>query len=247
MMRRLPSLSTTAIVLAVTSSSLGGERSTMASLPVLPAPRAIAESAAKLEGLSVGRPDGVRLHLQAATTRGYCLVSRGIVSLELRAEADGPDWSEIWRFTEDDSGAQLEKTRLEVFLDKGVVRAVGRTSVVLRAVARQDGITVWGFREPNGEVTLVARGANKGHEARERTTSDKEGLGLTSSECGWGAVRLAGTTATVGTVAYLFGVVPRPGEAKRAAARRYVVNASLSKLSREPEPMLSVRIRFVEN
>lgn len=43
------------------------------------------------------------------------------------------------------------------------------------------------------------------------------------------------------------GRVPRPGEAKRAAPRRFVVDASSPKLSREPEPILSVRIRIVED
>jgi hypothetical protein len=92
---------------------------------------------------------------------------------------------------------------------------------------------------------LVARGADAGRELLPEK-AEADSLGLTSSECTFGATRLSASAAHKGTFAQLRGSRPAIGERASRLVLPFIVDSSLTKLKRDPEPVLSVRVRTLE-
>jgi hypothetical protein len=187
--------------------------------------------------------------LAAATGRGYCIASREFgLSLETTAEFSerDPDRYELWRLVEKDGKATFERTRFEVasYLTSAWVKS--KTSIELREVARANGVTVWGYRD-GSDVVLLSRGADGGRETRPKEdTQDTFDSDFVSSNCTFGAVRLSVATAKAGSLAQLHGTLPPVGEGKSKVVPQFVVDSTLAKFSRDPEPVLSVRVRLID-
>jgi len=240
--------------LLVSSPGSAGEKSPISSLPTLPAPRDRTEPPKDygVPGLTVKehqRTSRSYLELIAATSRGYCIVEAASPALQLESSTTMFDGQmELWRFVEAEGRATLERTRFAMANDPNGVWVQSKTSTELRAVVRSDGVTVWAFRDASrgGDVVLLARGAARGREIHMKRAEDDGGPDFITSECTFGAARLPSSAAKTGTLAQLQGTLPPDGEDKSKVTPRFVVDGSLAKLSRDPEPVLSVRIRRIE-
>jgi hypothetical protein len=61
--------------------------------------------------------------------------------------------------------------------------------------------------------------------------------------CDFAIARLDPHAAPAGSIAQIFGTLPAEGKGKSRVVPHFLVDASLAKLSRDPEPILSVRVR----
>ena len=243
-----------AAALLASSPGVAGDKTPLSGLPTMPAPRDRTEAPQEYKNGVAGvtvkeHASAARIYLEvvAATSRGFCIIERDW-SFRLgysTAEVDKP--VEVWRLVEDDGKATLERTRLEVAVDAKNAWTRSKTSIELRPMTRSNDVTVWAFRDgPAGDVVLVARGVDRGRELRPL---ESEGApSFVSSECGFGAVRLMPSAAKTGTLAQLRGTLPHApsGRGEPKVTPEFLVDASLAKLSRDPEPVLSVRFRMVE-
>jgi hypothetical protein len=167
--------------------------------------------------------------------------------MRLSSSSSGTE-NELWRLTEADGKATLERTRFEVasYLKSAWVKS--RTSIELREVAKASGVTVWGYREPSGDVVLLARGGEGGREsARPKKVPEDQGIEFVSSDCSFGATRINAAAIRSGGAAQLRGSLPAVGEGKQKVIPRFVIDGSLAKLARDPEPVLSVRVRLLDS
>ncbi|MBX3215802.1 MAG: hypothetical protein KF850_27435 [Labilithrix sp.] len=227
-----------------------GDRSPISDLPVLPAPRDRADPPKDygVPGLVVKEHTSAArryLELRAVTSQGYCIAERGL-GLRLHASTTVTDEpGEVWRLVEKDGGATFERTRYEVADDLNSAWVKSKTTIALREVTKANGVTVWGYRDTNGDVVLLARGASSGREVRP-PTNDFEGFDFITSDCAFGAARLSIGAAKKGVLAQLHGTLPAEGEGKSKVVPRFVVDGTLAKLARDPEPVLSVRVRRIE-
>ena len=106
---------------------------------------------------------------------------------------------------------------------------------------------MWGFRDAStGDVVLLTPSATGGREVHPTKPDEEGSFGSVSSDCTFGAVRLPVSAAKVGTLVRLHGSLPAIGEGKAEVTPRFVVDGSLAKLSRDPEPVLSVRVRVFD-
>jgi hypothetical protein len=69
---------------------------------------------------------------------------------------------------------------------------------------------------------------------------------VSSSDCPFGIARLDTRVAAAGTVAQLRGTLPSEGTGKAKVTPRFTADVSLSRLARDREPLLAVRVRRVE-
>ncbi len=244
---RLVALLATASMASLAAPADAGDRLPVSALPTAPPFVEVKDPA------TVGAPAGVSVKeegtdykyhvLEAATRAGYCVVSR-TQSLRMQATTDWDfeDADEVWRFTED-SGPSVERTRFARVTEDRTLRVRSRQTIRPVEVARANGLTVWGFRESNGDVVLLARGAQSGREGEGPWKEPTELISFAHSDCTFGATRIAGQRAKTGAVAQLRGELPPVGEGESRVVPRFIVDATLAKLSRDPEPILSVRIR----
>jgi hypothetical protein len=109
-------------------------------------------------------------------------------------------------------------------------------------------VVAWAYREGR-DVTVVARtdreasGLQSPQAGKEDTVTS-----FLSADCGFVLARLDGKKPAAGAVARIVGrLSPRVeenGEERRKIWPRFFVDASLSKVTRDPEPILSVRVRI---
>lgn len=251
-MKTFATLAIVATLSALTIPASAGERSAISSLPVLPdvkdattPPPLLGVPGLKFENKTTQYSKYTEV--TAAKAKGYCLVQwdAGFIHLQLSESISGGVVEEMWHFVETDGKASLERIRFEMSLDSAWVRS--KSSAELRSLATSDGITVWGLREPDGSVLVFARGATSGREASS-LPKDHEQSELVGSDCTFGATRLDARAIAKGAAAQLSGNVSIvagdtddvPG---KKLTQRFVVDISASKLSRDPESMLSVRVR----
>ena len=238
--------------LFASSPGIAGEKALVSTLPTLPAPRDRTDPPKDygVTGLTVREHESAArsyLELAAATSRGYCIVD-GEVGFRLESSTTALDSKmELWRFVEADGKATLERTRFEVSSYLKSAWTKSKTSVELREVARSNDVSVWGFRDAaSGEIVLLARGANGGREVRPKKADEAGSFDFVSSECAFGAARLPPSAAKVGALVQLRGTLPPVGEGKAKITPQFVVDGSLAKLTRDPEPVLSVRVRMID-
>jgi hypothetical protein len=171
-------------------------------------------------------------------TRGDCLVS---TEWGMRLDVMGyfsDAKHERWHFSE--KGGELAIEIQHVGMAVRDVFVMSRATVRPTRVAAQDDLVVWGFRTPAGDVILLAKGADRGR--LSTTQGDGEGTVFrsASSACTYGATVLDANAVKSGGIAQL--VAARPATKDRAA-QSFVIDASIVKTSRDPEPVLAVRIR----
>lgn len=243
-------------ILAAPHRADAGERLKLSELPTLPAVRPMPSpiEAPLLDGVKIASHhagSSEYWEATAATRSGYCFVRRDS-SFELMASvgADSPETNEVWRFVEKDGDATLERIAFESDAALHQMRLRGRAQLRPKAVATIEGVTAWAFRDSDGSVVLLARGGDFGRHSISATTSTDgtEAARFASSSCAFGAARLDRTRLLAGATARLNGTLrstssPAPTTEREKQAEEFVLDGSVAKTSRDPEPILSVRFR----
>ncbi|MBX3234001.1 MAG: hypothetical protein KIT84_34505 [Labilithrix sp.] len=235
---------------AVTLPAAAGERTAVSAVPRLPAVKDATTPPPLMgvPGLKVTQketPHSKYVELEARRAQGYCLVSRD-VGFQLNDSTTSTEDNELWRFSEADGKATLERIRFEVAIEQAWVKS--KASVELRALAKAHGVTVWGMRETNGDLIVLVKDATGGVEANEppKKAEDVPLFRFASSSCTFAATRIQASIVAKGGAAQLTGELPAEGEGKSKIVPRFVVDVSTSKVSRDPEPVLSVRVRRMD-
>jgi len=225
--------------------------STLAALPA-PAPPRMPEATGSLPGVTVKSKDGygsTRWHdVNAATGRGYCLSTtdggyRWMSSWGTSAKGSASDLN-LDRLAEKDGKATLERTRVRFDPSDASLTTAGRSQVELREIARTPaGVVVWAFREGR-DVVVLARNIERGIEARRPNAEEGMFPFVSSDGCPFAGARLDARKAENGSVAQLTGALPPVGTGKEKVVPRFIVDASVSRVGRDPEAMLAVSVRM---
>lgn len=240
----------------VPSWAAAGTTTPLSSIATLPAARPLKtpEAPAAVPGLTLKSKDSpreARWHeLTAATGRGYCIQSyeggpswsssRGASSLSTAEDLD------LVRLVAKDGKVTLERTRVHFDPPSGSLTAMSRASVELKEIARTPaGVVVWAYREGK-DVVVVARDVDRGIESRRSADEGDVSPFVSADGCPFAGARLDGRKPAAGTVAQLTGNLPARGKGKERVVPRFIVDASLSRVARDPEPILAVRVRLAE-
>jgi hypothetical protein len=231
--------------------------SSLSSLPV-PAHVGLPAPGSPIPGLKLTTRDvddnKARYHeLTAATARGYCIARKdGAFNWSsgygggARSEAEDLD---LDRLLEKEGTVILERTRVHFDPPSGTITATGRSQVALTELARsRSGVVVWGYREDR-MVILLARGVASGTESHQLLdpAGSTAGGGFVSVDgCGYAGGRLDARNPQAGATAQLIGTLAAQGKGKDKVVPRFAVDASLSRVDRDPEPLLAVRVRMLE-
>ena len=188
-------------------------------------------------------------YLVAAASSDACLVSYSDAGRPVSSNRDVITSSatsvRVERLvTAEDGSATLEVNAIQV--DEKSYRLRGRLQVPLTVVARDPrGIVVYAYRAA-GELVILTSIANSGGSYRNAPAPPKSGEPMPFSEligfadCSLNRARLDPRYAGA---AVLTGRTKAEGEAK---SKLFTINASLSKVTRDPEPILSVSVRVDE-
>lgn len=231
--------------LLVAGSASAGERTPLGAVPRFP-PAKDAEEPGKTMGvpgltLKTRTPKGALSYyeLSVPSAKGYCLVRRESM-FELAATSTVA-FDELWHVTEkDDGSATLERIRFQIasYLDRAWIKS--RSTLELKALGHDLGLTAWGLRDDDGDLVVLVRGADFGVES----SSSEPGIPTSSSSCAFGAVRVrAADLKKSGASVQLTGRLPAEGEGPAKIEPRLIVDVSVVKVSRDPEPVVSVRFR----
>ena len=255
-MRSLPPLFAAAIGLAtVLASSLAsaGTTAPLSTIAGLRGPTTLKNQTAgtTITGLSLASKDGyrgTRWHdLTASSGRGYCLSQKQFGYRWTSTYGSGSTSAEedldLDRLVEKDGVATLERTRVHLNPVQGTIEATGRSQVTLTEVARSaNGIVVWAFREDKAIVVLAKRatGGVEGHQL-----ADEGQVPFVSADgCPFAGARVDARKPEVGSFAQLTGSLPPVGTGKDRVIPGFIIDASISRVARDPEPLLSVRVRM---
>ena len=239
----------TALALTAVALPASAEKTAVSEIPALPAPHDLTSppkdyGVAGLSFVKHTRTDGsTYTESTADTKRGYCFISRDM-GLQMSDDDYSTTLDEIWRFTEKDDTATLERTRFEVvtYLDNAWTKS--KNAVTLRAVAKENGVAVWAMKDSNGDLVFLASHADGGREGWDtpNAPSDSAMLTMAHSTCSFGATRIpTSAVAHGGAVAQLMGTLPKTADRE---AQRYIIDISAAKFSRDPEPAITVRVRI---
>ena len=256
-------LATMAAAVLVPSEARAGTTSPLSSLAVMPAaPAPVARGPVTetpnppvaVPGVAVKTKDGYRdtkwHDLNAATSRGYCLAStvggyRWMSSWGTSSRSSAEDL-ELDRLIEKDGKVTLERTRLHFDPSDVTLTATSTARVELKEIARTPaGIVVWAFRDGR-DVVVLTKNVDRGVESRP-PESDESAMPFVSAEgCPYAGARLDARKPENGSVAQLTGSLPARGTGKDKVTPQFLVDASLSRVARDPEPRLAVRVRVKE-
>lgn len=249
---KLAALGILTALATLTLPALAGERTSLADLQALPAVKE-AESPGKtlgVPGITLKEQQAGRTsyyEITAAQKEGYCLVMRNQVFV-LSNNTTDTDTDELWRLVEKDGGATLERTKYQVASYLGNVWVKSKSSVTLKPLATEFGVTTWGMRDTNGDLVVITPRATAGQESGPQTKEPGFMSGSTSSTCNYGAARIrASALKSGGGAAQLIGRLPAEGEGKSRVEPQFVVDISAIKVGRDPEPVISVRMRKALN
>jgi hypothetical protein len=231
--------------------------SVLAQMPAAPPPGRVMEAPNPLPaipGVTVTSKDGHRdtkwHDLNAATGRGYCLVStvggfRWMSSWGTSSRSNAEDL-ELDRLVEKDGKASLERTRLHFEPGDASLTATSSARVELHEVAKSPaGVVVWGFRDGR-DVVVLARNVDRGVESRPPNTDEALIPFVSAEGCPFAGARLDARKPEAGSVAQLNGSLPAKGTGKDKVVPQFTVDASVSRVAREPEARLAVRVRVRE-
>ena len=228
-------------------------RSPLSALSALPAPLAprTPEATAAVVGAVVKSKDGygsTRWHdVNAATGRGYCLSTgengyRWMSSWGTSAKGTAAEL-DLDRLVERDGKVTLERTHVHFDPSDATLTAKGRSQVELHEVARTaEGIVVWAFRDGH-DVVVLARNVVRGVESRRPNAEEGMFPFISSEGCPFAGARLDARKVSSGTLVQLSVALPAVGTAKNKDASRVIVDASMSRVGRDPEPIIAVSVR----
>lgn len=243
-------LGAVAFVPSVASAGITTPLSSIATLPVA-TPLKIPETPATVPGLALSSKDGPRAtrwhELTAATGRGYCIQSTdgGLSWASSRSTSSNGSAEDfgLVRLVDKDDTVTLEQTRVHFDPPSGSVTAMSRSSVALKEIARTPtGVVVWAYREGKN-VVVVARNVERGIESRRSSSNETASPFASVDGCAFAGARLDGRRPEAGSVVQLTGNLPARGKGKDKVVPKFIVDASVSHVTRDPEPMLAVRVR----
>lgn len=240
-----------AAVLSLSAIANAGQTAAVSSLAALPAASPIRHaSPGKVAGLTltssdIGRNKETKWHeLTANANQGFCINDheagmRWSNSIGASEKTPASDF-ELLHLADKDGKTTLERTNVHFDSPGGTIAPTGRAQVELTEVARtQNGeVVVFAYRD-GSNIVLLARGAESGTESRTLAGDSGMVAFVSADGCNFSGVRLDARKPEGGTVAQMAVVVKV--DAKNS--RRFLVDASLSKVARDPEPKLAVRIR----
>lgn len=236
------------------SEAHAGTKAPLSSLAALPAPvppRA-PEALAAVAGVTVKTKEGYRgavwHDVNAAVGRGYCLTTtesgyRWMSSWGTSSKGNASDL-DLERLVEKDGKVTLERTRVHFDPTDASLTTKGRAQVELREVARTPaGVVVWAFRDGR-DVVLLARNVERGVESRRASSEEGAFPFISADGCPFAGARLDARKPEGGSVAQLTGALPAVGTGKEKVVPRFLVDASLSRVSRDAEPTIAVTVRM---
>lgn len=240
---------------SMASAGTSSPLSTIRTIPALAPVRATTPAAVTVPGVSLKSRDGygaTKWHdLKSSTGRGYCFASteggfRFMDNYGVSSKAE-PDELDLDRLFEKDGKTLLERTRIAIDGRTGTVTAVGRAVVELQEIGRgPEGVVVWAYRMGPDVIVLTKR-VDRGMEGFVRSPDDGTTVPFVSVDgCPYAGARLDAKKPEAGTFAQLIGELPAKGTGKDKTTQKFFVDASLSKVARDPEAMISVRIRVRE-
>ncbi len=250
-MRRV--LASVLTVVAGGSLALSAHASPAVPLSTLPRLASVASSDAsgklgwlKVEARQEGGHAALELTVKDAST---CFDDNG-GRLERTAYAYGTSSNEVdvFRLLEARDGTMLERMRLSALATTKEVTVMSRTRVKLREVRRSPNgeVLVWAFRDPRG-VSIVSRTSRQ---AQVVSAVELDAAGPTSvvtvQNCGFAMARMTPRAPALGAVAQIAGSLEPRGKGKERVVPRFVVDASVSRVTRDPETLLAVRIRLLD-
>lgn len=246
------SLGLTVLASSIANAGTPSPLSTIHTLPQLSPLRATTPVAVTVPGVTLKTRDGyngTKWHdLTTATGRGYCFAStdggfRFMNTMGMSSKSDR-DEVDLDRLFEKDGKTMFERTRVALDGTTATVTAVGRATVELQEIGRgPEGLVVWAYRTGPDVIVLTKR-ADRGMESFQRQSDDGMQVPFVSVDgCPYAGARLDAKKPEAGTFAQLVGTLPAKGTGKEKVEQKFFVDASLSKVARDPEPMISVRIR----
>lgn len=244
-----------ALTVLVPSVAAAGTTSALSSILVLPAPAAlkVPEATGTVPGLTMKSKEGYGplrwLEMFAATSRGYCIAQKvfgfrwmGTYGASARSQTEDLD---LDRLTEKDGVVTLERTRVHFDPPSATITATGRSHVVLTELTRTAaGVVVWAYRE-DGAVVVLAKRVERGVESHQLASENTGGVSLISADgCPFAGARLDARKPDAGSFAQLSGALVPQGTGKDKVIPKFIIDASLSRVARDPEPLLAVRVRM---
>jgi hypothetical protein len=224
----------------------------VSSLPAMPALGPLKDAlpaGVKLE-LSTGYAGRTWNRIDAETAKGYCIMTGGSSSMTTQSwnsAIDESDQGRVMRLVEKDGQARLEVARLAFDPAAGSASGSAPKSVALREIARSGDVVAWAYREGK-QVVVVSRritgGVDTASPKAERANEDVSPF-ISNDGCPFVLARL--DLRAAGPIAQLEGVIWKgKGKAKTRKSRRYLIDVSVSKVARDPEPLVSARVRDLE-
>lgn len=239
-----------------TSDAHAGTTSTVSSIAAMPKLTALKIPAlpTSVPGLALKTTDtrSSKWHeLTTATGRGYCIQTDQGTGLQWTNNFGSSDRGatvdlDLVRLVAVDEKVTLERTHVQLEPTKGEIVATGRSQVELHELTRDNGVVVWAYRDGR-HIVVLARNVDRGIEARRATTSEESDPVfpfVSIDACPFAGVRLDTQKTDRGTFAQLVGSMPAKGTGKDKVTPRFTVDASLSRVARDPEAKISVRVRM---
>lgn len=238
-----------AVVLAVLATSGRASAaavplSSLPRLPTIPNAEKGPQSPVRLAGAWLGKVEGTRVEVHAKGN--LCIHERqaaprtDLAAVQTAALGDELDFL---RLEETDGSATLERTRVTVDA-KGLLLVARHKVPLVKALSSPRWTTAtFAYREGDDVVVLTTASSDVSVAMARRTDEDWRGGW---SSCGFAMARLPiDRAARGGVVAQVFGgkttrALPAGGP---ATASNFVVNLSLAKIGRDPEPFLSAGLR----
>jgi hypothetical protein len=245
-----------ACAVLVPSEAHAGTTSPLSAIAALPSPTAIKapEATSPVVGAVVKSRDahrGTQWHeITAATGRGYCVAAaegghRWLSTYGVSSGSSAEDL-DVDRLVEKDGKATLERTRVRFEPSSGSLTATGRSHVELREIARTPaGIVVWAYRQGK-DIVVLTRNVERGLESRKADPEQSDSSFIFTDGCPFAGARLDARKPESGGFVQLSGNLPARGTGKEKVVPRFIVDSSLSRVTHDPEPMLSVRVRVRE-
>ncbi len=234
------------------SFASAGTTAPLSTIAALPGPKALQakEPAIGVTGLSLKSKEryrGSQWHdLTAASGRGYCISQKTFGyrwSATYGSGSTGQDEAlDLDRLIEKDGVATLERTSVQFSPARATIEATGRSQVTLTEITRTaGGIVVWAFREGTSIVVLAKRasGGVEGHQLGE----EGQVPFVSADGCPFAGARVDARKPESGSFAQLTGALPPQGMGKDRVTPTFIIDASVSRVARDPEPLLAVRVR----
>ena len=240
-----------ALSLSVCALASAGQTAPLSALQTLPTATSIRGAqpgtiaGIKLKTSAIGRNKETKWH-ELTTSEGFCFSDTDVgahwTNTAGSSERNPVQDLDLNHLVDKDGKTTLERTKVRFDPSMGTVTATARTHVELTEVAKsREGAVVFAFREGTN-IVLIARNGDSGMESHTLASDSSMVAFVSADGCAFSGVRIDARKPEAGAIAQM-GITIPPPKGEKGGGTRLVVDASLSKLTRDPEPKLSVRIR----